>query len=225
MRPGWSEPEGEAVWLLLPLLLSPPPPAQRTPARRMAYRKRAGVSGRWCDAWCCYIGGECSLRMILCSEINRAGWLVSLCDVIAMSQWRCSGLTLGSVTQAGVCARLWFGSLSVQDLLDQLLNTEISRTNWTLHTVDWNAAKLHISTTKHTHSASTQCGKHMQLGVRAYTWASAGSAGRLGSSARCHGGRPPRKAMDCISQNPPGMARSGSGPARCLGSVAQKHTD
>lgn len=46
MRPGWSEPEGEAVWLLLPLLLSPPPPAQRTPARRMAYRKRAGVSGR-----------------------------------------------------------------------------------------------------------------------------------------------------------------------------------
>lgn len=45
-------------------------------------------------------------------------------------------LTLGGAAEAGVSARLGFGSLPVQDVLNQILDAEVSGTKRTLDAVD-----------------------------------------------------------------------------------------
>lgn len=126
-------------------------------------------------------------------------------------------VTLGGVTETCVCARLWFGSLTLQNVLHQLLDAKISRSERTLHTVDWETGRMchtQPDTQRHTET----------LRSCSYTWASADSAGHPGSIWHCHGGQIPHTEVDCISQNPPGTAHSGSAPAQCLGSVGHIHT-
>lgn len=45
-------------------------------------------------------------------------------------------VTLAGVAEAGMCAWLRFGSLSLENVLNQVLDTEVFRAPQTLHTVD-----------------------------------------------------------------------------------------
>jgi hypothetical protein len=59
-----------------------------------------------------------------------------------VSAWECLCVTQGVGTETAVCSGLWFGLLAVQDVLDQLLHTQVHGgahmgAQRPLHAVDW----------------------------------------------------------------------------------------
>ena len=70
---------------------------------------------------------------------------VCVCVCLPVSASLC--VTHGVGTETAVCSGLWFGLLAVQDVLDQLLHTQVHRgahmgAQRPLHAVDWTQSEM-----------------------------------------------------------------------------------